>query len=108
MAPRANLSQAIDDELRLVAADVADVRDMIENPQDWPEANHRGATWEWPDVVARLERLSRQRAAGSFTAAQERAHDEILRSLDPVIPALRRMGLPTPRPSVFSTRPGDD
>lgn len=96
MARRAAIAHQIDEELRVLAADVDDIQDMLEHPEAWTEANHQAAQWEWPEALARLAALVSRSEAGQLGPAQLRDLDLLVNRLEPKLPALKRRGLVIP------------
>jgi hypothetical protein len=91
-----NLRTDVDHQLQLLCADIADIRQFLEESDNTTTAELRSWHSEWPDVIARLERMVRARDAGDFTDEQSQSLDSVLSSVEFVKSDLLRAGLSIP------------
>lgn len=96
MATPTDVNLNIDHQLRMLAADIADMRTLL---QTWEVASvSERLTWEseWPAVTALLDVLCRRYQAGTLTFDQGRCLETLLSQAGSMAPMLKRHGFAIP------------
>ena len=98
MATPTDVSININHQLRMLEADISDMRALLDAWDTAPAAERRLWEAEWPAVAALLDQLCRLQREDALTAEQRRSLTTLLEQSQSLSPMLRQHGFAVPNP----------
>lgn len=97
MATRTSVNINVDHTLRLVAADLPAIREVLDEWETLPDIEHMVWTREWEQLVMYIHLLEREREAGHMDGDSETLFASIIADIGCIAPALRARGFVVPQ-----------
>lgn len=96
MASTTKLAHETEVDLQRLGAAVADLQDMLDTWDERPSWERQGWDLEWRASLATLRALTERKRAGALNTRQADAYHALLNELAPLLPEMRRRGIPIP------------